>query len=331
LLHGGRRRCLDAVEDERVGRLLDEVEDVVERADQGVDVLAVEGGDECRLEPVPDLVADLVAAVLGRPDLGSPGVGLVVGPEHRLELARAAQDIRGVLDEQVEEADVAGDQAETQGGFLRARRWGRRKGTAAITGLCDARRVDWIFVAFVGLLAIALAIAIGVALDRDRALEATRAALARSSLGLGPLAPGSAVDRDAPGTDVGRQTDAEADDPTADVPTLVRRLRDRLDASEFELDQQVRNASYLADLMGVGIVRLDEQGRVELANAAAHILLRRPTGSLTGRTTLETFLDSRVEELIAMARAGGGASGEFRLSGPDGPTLVVRARRIGRV
>jgi two-component system phosphate regulon sensor histidine kinase PhoR len=187
--------------------------------------------------------------------------------------------------------------------------------------------VDWIFVAFVGLLAIALAIAIGVALDRDRALEATRAALARSSLGLGPLAPGSAVDRDAPGTDVGRQTDAEADDPTADVPTLVRRLRDRLDASEFELDQQVRNASYLADLMGVGIVRLDEQGRVELANAAAHILLRRPTGSLTRRTALETFLDSRVEELIATARAGGGASGEFRLSGPDGPTLVVRARR----
>ena len=187
--------------------------------------------------------------------------------------------------------------------------------------------MDWIFVAFVGLLAIALAIAIGVALDRDRALEATRAALARSSLGLGPLAPGSAVDRDAPGTDVGRQTDAEADDPTADVPTLVRRLRDRLDASEFELDQQVRNASYLADLMGVGIVRLDEQGRVELANAAAHILLRRPTGSLTRRTALETFLDSRVEELIATARAGGGASGEFRLSGPDGPTLVVRARR----
>src|SRR5436190_1855161 len=83
-----------------------------------------------------------------------------------------------------------------------------------------------------------------------------------------------------------------------DVPTLARRLRDRLDASEFELDQQVRNASYLADLMGVGIVRLDEHGIVELANAAAHILLRRPAGSLRGRTALETFVDGRVEELI---------------------------------
>ena len=165
--------------------------------------------------------------------------------------------------------------------------------------------MDWIFVAFVGFLAVGLAIAIGVALDRERALDAARAALARS----------------------GAVPTAGDDSATADVPTLVRRLRDRLDASEFELDQQVRNASYLADLMGVGIVRLGDGGTVELANAAAHILLRRPPGSLRGRTTLETFVDGRVDELIAAARASGASSGEFRLSGPDGPVLVVRARR----
>jgi len=187
--------------------------------------------------------------------------------------------------------------------------------------------MDWILVGFFGLLAIALAVAVGIALDRDRALDATRAALVRSSLGLSPLPPGSSVARDGSGTDVGRRITDDAVDPRADVPTLVRHLRDRLDASEFELDQQVRNASYLADLMGVGIVRLDERGTVELANAAAHILLRRPAGSLRGRTALETFLDNRVEELIETARAGGAASGEFRLSGPEGPTLVVRARR----
>jgi two-component system, OmpR family, phosphate regulon sensor histidine kinase PhoR len=187
--------------------------------------------------------------------------------------------------------------------------------------------MDWILVSFFGLLAIALAIAIGFAIDRDRALDATRAALTRSSLGLSPLPPGSSVARDGSGTAVERRIADEAIDPTTDVPTLVRRLRDRLDASEFELDQQVRNASYLADLMGVGIVRLDERGTVELANAAAHILLRRPAGSLRGKSALETFLDNRVEELIATAQAGGAASGEFRLSGPDGPTLVVRSRR----
>jgi two-component system phosphate regulon sensor histidine kinase PhoR len=115
--------------------------------------------------------------------------------------------------------------------------------------------------------------------------------------------------------------------PGLDLPSLIRQLRERLDASEFELDQQVRNASYLADLMGVGILRLDDGRRVELANAAAHILLRRAPGSIVGRTALETFIDSRVEEVISTAGASGSASGEFRLSGAEGPTLIIRARR----
>jgi two-component system phosphate regulon sensor histidine kinase PhoR len=165
--------------------------------------------------------------------------------------------------------------------------------------------VDGIFLLFVGLLVVVLAVAVGIALDRERSLEAARAALTRAN----PGEPASGAD------------------DGVDVPTLVRRLRDRLDASEFELDQQVRNASYLADLMGVGIVHFDESGTVDLANAAAHILLRRPPGSLRGRTALETFVDGRVEELIAVAGSSGAASGEFRLSGSDGPTMVVRARR----
>ncbi len=163
--------------------------------------------------------------------------------------------------------------------------------------------MDWNVIGIVGLLAIALAVAAGVAIGRNRTLRATRAAL------------------------VGVGTADDAGDPTAGLPTLARRLRDRLDASELELDQQLRNASYLADVIGVGIVRIDDHGTVELANTAAHIFLQRPPGSLLGRTALEAFLDSRVEELIAGARADGGASGEFRWSGPDGPTLAVRARR----
>ncbi len=170
--------------------------------------------------------------------------------------------------------------------------------------------MDWIFVTFVGILVVVLAIAIGIALDRERTLDATRAAILRSTDGL----------------DGGARGQSGPDDRT-DVATLVRRLRDRLDASEFELDQQVRNASYLADLMGVGIVRLDEDGIVELANPAAHILLRRSLGSLRGRTVLETFVDARVEEIVATARDRGAGSGELRLSGADGPTLIVRARR----
>src|SRR5436309_14741190 len=79
--------------------------------------------------------------------------------------------------------------------------------------------------------------------------------------------------------------------------------------------------------MGVGIVRLDDGGHLELANAAAHILLRRPPGSLRGRTTLEAFVDARVDDLIAAARETGSSSGELRLDGAEGPILVVRARR----
>ena len=198
--------------------------------------------------------------------------------------------------------------------------------------------MDAIVIAFVAFLAIALAAATKLALDRGRELDAVRGTIARAGRPASAAdtahawparadAAGAAADPaprsgDRPGT-----FDPVAEDPDADVPTLVRRLRDRLDASEFELDEQVRNASYLADLMGVGIVRLGGEGRVELANAAAHLLLRRPPGSLRGRTALEAFVDARVEALIEAARQSGGSSGEFRLSGGDGPILVIRARR----
>ncbi len=190
-----------------------------------------------------------------------------------------------------------------------------------------SRPMDWILISFVGLLAVALAIAIGIALDRDRTLGDTRAAIARSSLGLDPVAARSGGGRPRPRPEAERLAMDADIDPSVDLPTLVRRLSDRLDGAEFELDQQVRNASYLADLMGVGIVRLDEHGIVELANAAAHILLRRPAGSLRGRTVIETFVDGRVEEVIDTARAAGAGSGEFRLSGAEGPIVIVRARR----
>src|ERR1700754_908836 len=43
--------------------------------------------------------------------------------------------------------------------------------------------MDWIFVTFVALLAIGLAVAVGYALDRERALEAARAAIVRGTPG----------------------------------------------------------------------------------------------------------------------------------------------------
>jgi two-component system, OmpR family, phosphate regulon sensor histidine kinase PhoR len=156
--------------------------------------------------------------------------------------------------------------------------------------------VDWIVVTFIAAQAILLALAIGVALGRGRDLEAIRELTSEADL-------------------------------DGDLPARIRHLRERLAASEFELDQQVRNASYLADLMGVGILRIDDGLRVELANAAAHTLLGRPPGSVVGRSAIEAFVAARFEDVVMAARDSGSGSGEFRLRGPDGPIVMVRARR----
>ncbi len=155
--------------------------------------------------------------------------------------------------------------------------------------------MEWATVAIIGALVFFLAIAILLVLARGRELEKIR--------GL---------------------TDQEDVD---DLAARIRHLRERLDASESDLDQQARSASYIADLVGVGILQLDDSLRVELANPDAHILLGRAPGSIIGRSAIEAFVDTRFEQLLATARDSGSASGEFRVRGPDGPVLVVRARR----
>ena len=150
--------------------------------------------------------------------------------------------------------------------------------------------------AFIAAQAILLAIAIGFVLARGRELESIGALL-------------------------------KEEGASDDLAARVRRVQERLTASEFELDQQTRNASYLADLMGVGILRLDDSLRVELANPAAHLLLGRPAGSIAGRSAMEAFVDTRFEQLVIAARESGSASGEFRVRGLEGPVIVARARR----
>ena len=185
--------------------------------------------------------------------------------------------------------------------------------------------MDWLVIGFVALQAIALAIALGVAWNRGRTIEAIDELL--------------------------RESDAAAPSGTAagagdeDLPDRLRRLRRRAEAAEFGLEQRLRDLAYLADLVGVGIVRLNDDLRVEVANTAAHVFLRRQPGSMLGRTAIEAFADHRVEAIAQRAREAGWASGEVTLgdaggqpstggaqtpasstSGPEG-TLVVRARR----
>ena len=83
LVDGARRRRRHVVEDEQVADLLGEVDDVVEDAGQGMDVLALERDDERRLEVRQDGVVDVVAAML---ELAQP-----VGGGGRVRRSRAAR------------------------------------------------------------------------------------------------------------------------------------------------------------------------------------------------------------------------------------------------
>jgi two-component system, OmpR family, phosphate regulon sensor histidine kinase PhoR len=191
--------------------------------------------------------------------------------------------------------------------------------------------MDWIVIGFVGLQAIALAIAVGVAWSRGRTIEAIDESL-----------------QEADATSPDAATGARRDE---DMTDRLRRLRRRAEGAEFGLEQRLRDLAYLADLVGVGIVRLNDDLRVEVANTAAHVFLRREQGSMLGRTAIEALGDHRVEAIAQGAREAGWASGEVSLgdsggqpaagaggaadaaatsggsTGAPGGTLVVRARR----
>ena len=107
----------------------------------------------------------------------------------------------------------------------------------------------------------------------------------------------------------------------------MARVQRRAEAAEFALEQRLRDLAYLADLIGVGIVRLTDDLRVEVANTAAHVFLERAPGSMLGRTAIEALGDHRLEAVAREAAERGTSVAEIRLRDQDGPTLVVRARR----
>ncbi|MBI2775928.1 MAG: hypothetical protein HYX57_01495 [Chloroflexi bacterium] len=176
--------------------------------------------------------------------------------------------------------------------------------------------MDSLVVVFIAAQAIAIALIGAVALSRGRALDGIAAVLRdRAAGGGGRGGPG--------GPDEDPDLRAAADEQLIDS---VRRLRRRADAAEFALGQRLRDMAYLADLIGVGILRLTDDLRVEVANTAAHVYLGRRAGEMPGRTAMEALGDHRLEQLALEAAERGTASGEVTLR-ENGPTLLVRARR----
>src|SRR5215217_2602312 len=106
LLH----RRLDAVQPHEVRDLLDEVDDVVERRGQRVDVLTVDRRDERRVQPLDDVVGDAIALLLA--DDHVTGQLTMVGPlpEHALQQLGRPDDVGARLLEQVEELALLGSE-----------------------------------------------------------------------------------------------------------------------------------------------------------------------------------------------------------------------------
>jgi two-component system phosphate regulon sensor histidine kinase PhoR len=165
--------------------------------------------------------------------------------------------------------------------------------------------MDALVIGFIIIQAVALGAAIGLAIVRGRAIGRLRELLAPSSED-----PRAATDPD-----------------EVDVEQEVRALVDRTRSAEWEASQVERDRGSLLDIIGVGIVRLDDDLLVDVANAAAHQFLGRQAGSLMGRSAIEAFIDPAIESVAETAREIGAAGGELTLRRDDGPTLLVRARR----
>jgi two-component system phosphate regulon sensor histidine kinase PhoR len=102
---------------------------------------------------------------------------------------------------------------------------------------------------------------------------------------------------------------------------------ERVAAAEERARAATQDAALLAELVGVGVVRVAPDLTVTAANEAAHRLLGRRAGAMPGRSALEAFTDHRVEEVVRTALEAGSAVGELTVRTSEAPTILARARR----
>ena len=115
-------QVLDVVEHECLGRVLDQVEDVVHPRDQLVDAVAVQRRDEGLVQQLDRIVGDAVRVLLlavDRLDAVLAGFQVRVVGHQRGQAAAAGGHMRGVLVEELEEPALAGHQTSEHGGMCR--------------------------------------------------------------------------------------------------------------------------------------------------------------------------------------------------------------------
>ena len=113
--------------------------------------------------------------------------------------------------------------------------------------------------------------------------------------------------------------------PAGDVDVAARAAVQARDSAVWAARGTNEDLAHIINLIGSGIVRLDDHLIVSLANEAADTFLGRGRGELNGLSAIEALGDHRIEAIATRARDVGWANGEVTRS--SGQTLVVRVRR----
>jgi two-component system phosphate regulon sensor histidine kinase PhoR len=127
-----------------------------------------------------------------------------------------------------------------------------------------------------------------------------------------------------------RVTDAlegSGSSPDLGPAAAVTHIRDETRQLTDQVADMRADDATLGDTLSAGVIRVDGERRIQVANVAAHELLGRAPGSLPGRSLMEAFLDADPEGITQEAIESGASTGEVRLAGADGLALILRARR----
>jgi two-component system phosphate regulon sensor histidine kinase PhoR len=125
-----------------------------------------------------------------------------------------------------------------------------------------------------------------------------------------------------------RDLTGATDASPAAIEARVASLVETAASSDARLAAGAANLASIVSELPIGVLRVDDDLVVRVANPAAHLIADRDAGTMVGRSLIEAFVESRVEEIASVARVVGSANGEVTTRGLEPRSLLVDARRV---